>query len=232
MPSSTILKTHKHPCTVIKQQTVNILVVDTDQQTIAYINDNLSSDYSLLHSDNTEDAQLILEKNEVAIMMCSEYLPGENGLLFMARMNRKADHTQPILMSEGISEDLLAFAINEIGVLKYLKKPLSKQALFDAISGAREHYLTAVCNDMLQTNYNAMVKESQSLPYMARRIKVATPIILNNICTSATAASGTIILMFLLIIFLSITATVGLYMFKSILGINLFTDSHLTDLFR
>lgn len=212
------------------QQAVTVLIVESDINVIKYIDEILSSDYKVLHVNNAEQAQPLLDGKEIAILICGEYLSGENGLVFMARMNHALPHMQPILLSEGISEDLLAFAINDVGVLKYLKKPLSRQALIDAVNGARAHYNKAVANDMLQDNYKAIVEETQSLPYMARRVKEATPVILNNIGTSATAASGTLIFLFLLIMILSITLTIGIYLFKSILGIDVFSGSHFTDL--
>ena len=211
---------------------VTILIVEDDEQNAATIEAVLSTTYQVIRVNNAESAYSILASQDVGVMICTEYLPGENGLIFMARMSREFPKTQPVLMSEGITEDLLAFAINDVGVLKYLKKPISEKPLLDAINGACEHYLQALVNETLQSDYQAIVKETQSLPYMARRIKEATPIILSNIGTSATAASGTMLLMFALIAVLGFSVILGIYSFKSLLGIDFFTGSHITDLFE
>jgi DNA-binding NtrC family response regulator len=211
---------------------INVLVIDDDQATVDYIKQTLAAAYNVLHADSAESAYPFLASGEIAVMICSEYLQGENGLIFMARTNKEFPNVQPVLMSEGITEDLLAFAINDIGVLKYLKKPLSEKPLIDAASGARTHYLKALATDALHSDYKAIIEETQSLPYMARRVKEATPVILANIGTSATAASGTLLLIFTLIAILGVAVTLGVYSFKSILGIDLFSGSHITDLFN
>lgn len=210
---------------------ITVLVIDNDQETFDYIAEELSTLYKVVHSRSAEEAYPILLGQDISIMICSEYLPGENGIIFMARMNKEFSKTQPVLMSEGITEDLLAFAINDVGVLKYLKKPLNKTKLLDAVSGAEAHYLKAVANEKLHINYQSIVKETQSLPYMARRIQEATPIIMSNIGTSATAASGTLFIMFAIIAILGVALILGIYSFKSILGIDIFSGSHFSDLF-
>lgn len=211
---------------------INILIVDDDKESVDFISHLLKEDYHLLHAASAEEAYPVLLQNKVGMLICSEYLPTENGLMFMARMSKEFSKTQPILMSEGITEDLLAFAINDIGVLKYLKKPLNEQPLINAINCAREHYLEALDNETLKHAYHAIIEETQSLPYMARRVKEATPIIISNIATSATAASGTLILILTLTTVFSFTAMLCIYSFKIFLGIDFFSTSHISDLFN
>lgn len=207
-----------------------VLVVDDDKKIYQFIDEILSTSYQVLYARNAEEAYPILVDCDIGIMICSEYLSGENGLIFMGRMNKEFLKMQPVLMSEGVTEDLLAFAINDVGFLKYLKKPLIKSKLLDAVSGANDHYLQAVANETLQKNYKAIVEETQRLPYIAHRVKEATTVILSNIGSSAIAVFVTMLFMFAIIAILGIVVVLVIYTLKSLFGIDIFSDFHLSDL--
>ncbi len=210
----------------------SILIIDDDPGIISIFNTLFAAEYSLLTAPTAEEGYILLQDNKVSVLVCNEHLSGEQGLQFMARIADEFKHVQPVLMSEGIDEDLLYFAINDVGVLKYLKKPLSEEEVMKAVSSAHQHYLKSIEIDTITTDYNRIREEVKSIPYIAQRIRQATSIILTNIWTTALAASGTITLMLFIFLILGITVLIVLYVLKSFLGINIFAELHLEDILK
>lgn len=207
-----------------------VLIVEQDPNIVSFIENLISSQYHVLSTTTAEMAYPLLHNHEISVIVCNECLKGENGLYFLNRITKMFPLLQPVLMSEGINEDLLAFAINDVGVLKYLKKPLNKGDVKKAMTSAYMHYRKAVEIDKMQHEYSRILKEIKSIPYIARRLQQATPIILSNIKTTALAASSTVTLLVSLFFGLGIFAFFLMYILKRFLGIDIFSDSHLLDI--
>jgi len=219
------MMTHTQPQTMI-----GMLVVDNDISVFEKIKSLLPENDSIYHASNSKQAYPLLKQIEIGILVCNEYLGDENGLQFMGRINKEFPLLQPILMSEGIDEDLLDIAINEVGVLKYLKKPLNLTQVSKALTSANQHYLKAVETEALKESYSNALETMNSLPYMARRARQTTRILLHN-SSELTAAAGISVAIILGIFFvLGTLFFMLLYIMKSLFGINLFSDSHLSDI--
>ena len=147
------------------------------------------SKHAIHYAASTAEAQKILDEETIGVLVCSEYPEGESGLQFMARISKAPPLLQPVLMSEGIDEDPMAFAINETGVLKYLKKPFDESQLQQALNSALEIAT-------LKNNYHKALQEMKGMPYFARRARQTTRILLHNANDPTTAAGVTIAVMF------------------------------------
>ncbi len=213
-----------------KKRSNIILVIDDDPDITAKFKEYFQSQYKIITAPTAELGYLLLQKHDVSVLVCNEYLSGENGLQFIAQITRQFKRLQPVLMSEGIEEDLLLFAINDVGVLKYLKKPLIENNVKKEIHSAYEHYNRSIEIDSMEQEYSRILTEIKSIPYIARRLQHATPIILLNIKATALAASGTITMLVILFFGMGMLAFMLLYIFKSFLGIDLLSESHLLDL--
>ncbi|WP_136806941.1 response regulator [Desulfosediminicola flagellatus] len=206
-----------------------LLVIDEDPAVISLFKKLFEPELTVLTAINAEQGYSVLLQEFVGVLICNENLAGESGLQFMSRIVNEFKHLQPVLMSEGIDEDLLYFAVNEVGVLKYIKKPLHEDDIKKSVSGAYEHHVKSVETDTITTEYLRILEEIKGLPYIAQRFRKATVSILSNIWTTALAASGTIIMVFMLFLTIGITVLIALYLMKTFLGINVFADSHMLD---
>lgn len=208
----------------------SVLVVDSDTKYFKKIKSLLPTDTLVQYATNTAHAYSVLKQNDVGILVCNEHLPGENGLHFMGRINKEFPLLQPILMSEGIDSDLLEMAINEIGVLKYLRKPVDSNQIRNAMQSAYDNYKKALEFETLKENYQKVATEVNSLPYVAKRARLATRLILHNGKELAVSIVFSIFVITGLFFGLSVAALFAIYILKSLMGIDIFADSHLFDI--
>lgn len=211
--------------------TSKILVIDEDPAVIACIKRIVEPELTVLTASDTDQGFQLLNQQEIGILICNEHLQGESGLQFMARIAEGFSHLQPVLMSDTLSEDLLSFAINEVGVLKYIKKPLKEADVAKAISGAYRHHLTSVETAAISNDYERIQEEIKSMPYIAKRFRTATLSILDNLRIATLAASGTITIVVAIFFLFGVSALLVLYLLKSFLGIDVFAEVHLWELF-
>jgi len=209
---------------------VTILVVDDNRHEFNRVKALFQSEHPVLYTNNTVEAEALLSIETIGILVCNESLEGESGLQFMARINKAFPLLQPILMSEGIDANLMAIAINEAGVLKYLNKPFNETQLQEALTSALDHHQQASEMAELKNNYRKALQKMHGLPYFAKRARQTTRILLHNANDLTTAAGTTIAIMSGILFVLGIIVLMGLYVLKTIFDINLFTDIHFVDL--
>lgn len=207
-----------------------ILVLDEDRRVYKKIVKLFGTDLRVLFAQKTDQATSILQAQPVGVLLCNESLGDENGLTFMARVTAHYPHLQPVLMSAGSNEELMAIAINEVGVIKYLKKPVNGSQLRKTVRSALSHHRESIEIARLKENYRKAVKEMHGVPYLVRRARKATRVILHN-ATDLTAVAGTTVsIMIGLFFILGISVFVLLYLFKILFDIDLFTAVHLSDM--
>jgi DNA-binding NtrC family response regulator len=208
-----------------------ILLVDNDPAVGCVLRALVGAEQRLIVTADSAQVMALLDTHAVGVMLCNEHLEGqENGLYLLARVRERHPLIQLVLMSEGVDEALLAFAINEVGVLKYLKKPLVFEQVRKALDGALRHYRQAVEIDQLRSGYRQMAKEMRGLPYRVRRLRRGARLVIRHgrdlLLASATA------LVALQAVFLGVGLIVlaALYLVKSALGIDIMANLHLQDL--
>ena len=207
-----------------------ILVVNENRDILDSVRAIADSTHTVLYARDTRTAQRMLDKRRISVLICNERLGKENSLRFMARANKAFPLLQPVLMSESINEDLMAIAINEVGVLKYLKLPLQESQLREVISSALAHHLQALEIEALKENYQKALREMRGLPYLARRVRQTTRILLHNVNDLTAAAAATVAVMLGIFFIMGIAILIGLYVLKTSAGIDLFIGFHLSDI--
>lgn len=210
--------------------TTAILVVDDDPGVDSVIAVALGHECRILHASGVDNALRLLQQHTVSVMLCNEYLEEINGLVFMASIRRKHPLLQLILMSDGAGEDLLAFAINDVGVLKYLKKPLVDEQLRQAIAAADQHYQKAVEIEGLKAQHQKIIREMHGLSYRTRRFRRTARLVSSHSRDFLLASTTAIVALQGLFLGLGLVVLGMLYVTKSMFGINILEDMHLQDL--
>jgi len=190
----------------------------------------LENDYCVIAANSTSEAEKILNAREIGILICEEHLASEQGLGFMLETRGSFPAVQPILVSEGIDEDLISFAINDVGVLKYLKKPLDRRDIRKAVEAAASHYRKALAASSLNEMYQQMAREMHGLPYALRRFRRSMHILTVHSRDFFASALTTAIAINLVAFGLGVITLGGLYLLKTFLGINVLEQLHLEDL--
>lgn len=209
----------------------SVLIVDVNRKAKDMCTTLLEPSRRILFAKSTKNASAILEKEPVSVLVCSEDLPSENGLMYMSRVNKKYPLIQLVLMSEGINDDLVSIAINDMSAPKYLRKPVIASELVLAIEGALRNYKQVVELERLKDRYKKIHREMQGIPYRAKRAQHTTRVLIHNSKELVATACVSITVVFGMSLFLGLVVLTILYTVKTLFGIDIFADAHITDIF-
>lgn len=208
-----------------------ILLIDSDPATVRML--RTICDARQEHMVTADSALLMtyLETHHVAVILCSEHVEGEqNGLYLLAAVRERYPMIQLVLMSEGIDESLLAFVINEVGVLRYLKKPLVMEQVRKAVEDALRHYQHAKEIDQLRLGYRQMAKAMRGIPYRARRIRRSARLLMQHGRGFVLAFVTALVALQAMFLGAGLIVLAVLYVVKSALGIDIIENLHIQDL--
>jgi DNA-binding NtrC family response regulator len=207
-----------------------ILVLDEDRRVYKNIMKLFRTDMRLLFAQQPDEAAMILEDQPVGVLLCNETLQDHNGLSFMAQATRRFPHIQPVLMSGGSNDELMAIAINEVGVIKYLKKPINRSQLKKTLLSALSHHRESIEIARLKENYRNAMNKMHGVPYSVRRTRKAIRVILHNATDLTAVACSTIAVLMGFSFILGVFLLLLLYIFKMLFGIDLLSTEHLSSL--
>jgi len=103
----------------------NILLVDDELHALRALERTLRQENNVFTATNGEDALSIMEKNEIALIMTDQRMPGMAGIELLAKVRQKYPDTVRIILTAYAVTDknLLVDAINVGYVYRYLTKP-------------------------------------------------------------------------------------------------------------
>lgn len=199
---------------------LDVLAVDSDERTLDVVRGVGGSAWFLETATSTAEAERILDSRSVRVLLCADDLEGETGLMFLARTRDRWPMLQRVLLAPDLDGDLLLHAVREVSVFNYLPKPPDPEALKHLV----EHALRQ--NELLAN----LVRTTTALD----RERIA------NARLSAPASSARRLPHFALLaaavgigIFTLAAVLVSLlYFLKALLGIDVFSNQHLTDFLR
>lgn len=118
------------------------LIVDDQKYFLTYLEILFEHNgFEVYSCKNAESAFEVLEQEEIDFIISDIYMPGMNGLQFLAKL-KKNDATQDIpvlIISSNDSYDIIKQAM-QLGAVGFMRKPLLQQHLhkvFDLFSGSK-----------------------------------------------------------------------------------------------
>jgi len=118
----------------------SMLIVEDDQETGSILKATLAKKYPqlTLHvADNGKDGLQLFETVKPEIVMTDIRMPGMSGLTLSQKLRSLAPQIQIIVLTAHSDSDLLQDCIN-IGVSRYLRKPIGSGFLFEAVDDCLE----------------------------------------------------------------------------------------------
>ena len=106
----------------------HILIVDDDKQLCELLQDFLGQfAYRITTACNTQQAEKILQKSNIDLMVLDVMMPGEDGLSFCRRLRETSG--VPVIILSAMGEEADRIVGLEIGADDYLAKPFSPREL-------------------------------------------------------------------------------------------------------
>lgn len=110
------------------QKGPNILVVDDDDDILALVKGLLERNGMCAYTaTSTKQAEDILDRQSISLIVLDLMMPGEDGLSFCRRLSAVSD--VPVLMLTAMSEDVDRIIGLEMGADDYLPKPFNPREL-------------------------------------------------------------------------------------------------------
>ena len=115
-----------------------VLLVDDEVRSLDAMRRTLDEDFAILTAESAERARELLARQEVAVVLCDQRMPGLTGVEFLKEVRERWPDTVRIVISGYTdSEDIIA-GINEAGIYQYILKPWVPDQLLDAVRQAAE----------------------------------------------------------------------------------------------
>lgn len=120
--------------------TYKLLIVDDDTPNIRLLERVFRKDYSCLTASSAEEAILLLDQHEVAVIITDQRMPQMTGLELLKRSADRRPHMVRILLTGYTDLEALVEAVNCGLVYMYVSKPWNNDDLKLRVGRAVEHY--------------------------------------------------------------------------------------------
>jgi DNA-binding NtrC family response regulator len=193
-----------------------VLLADDDPDVLEIMRHALKEWCETLLASSAAEAEALLRIHDVKVLICDDDMPGETGLMLMARIRNEFPLTRRILLTGNIDPDVLIYAVNEAGIFKYLSKPFQVRDLVRLVEEGISSFDDA-------REAAAALQENKDLKFeLDKPSRVAgfglRMLFWGVIALAVLFVSGIILLLLL-------------YVLKTFLGIDIFKDMHFKDLF-
>lgn len=119
-------------------QLASVLVVDDETGSQDAIRRTLEEDFHVLTASSADEARILMERHEPAVILCDQRMPGTSGVQFLKEVRERwPDVVRIVISGYTDSEDIIA-GINDAGIYQYVLKPWMPDHLLDCVRGAAE----------------------------------------------------------------------------------------------
>lgn len=137
-----------------------VLVVDDEVRSLETLRRTLEEDFQILTADSAREAEAILKRDWVQVILCDQRMPEMTGVEFLRNVRQQwPDVIRIIISGYTDSEDIIA-GINEAGIYQYITKPWNPDSLLLTVRAAVHLY--------------NLQKENQNL---ALELKISAPVL-------------------------------------------------------
>jgi len=204
----------------------SLLIVEDDATQRKLLQRLLSSQWDVfLAADIPEAEQHLALQPQIGILVCDHELPGESGLSFCQRLHARNSPLLRILVTGYTRVDLLMQALNSACLFRFISKPFSREQLLEILHEAKLEFQT---RETALRERLLLEEPPDKTPSARHRLSN----ILQIIFGVGSFALATVVIVLLVTLLLGAFVFVLLYILKSTLGIDIFSDSHLGDFLR
>ena len=117
-----------------------VLVVDDEVRSLETLRRTLEEDFQVVTAGSARDAEAILKRDWVRVVLCDQRMPEMTGVEFLRNVRQQWPEVIRIIVSGYTdSEDIIA-GINEAGIYQYITKPWNPDSLLLTVRAAVHLY--------------------------------------------------------------------------------------------
>jgi two-component system response regulator HupR/HoxA len=149
-----------------KSRLPSILVIDDEVRSQESLRRTLEEDFTVFTAGSAEDAQRIMEREFVHVVLCDQRMPGVSGVDFLKQVRSQwPDAVRIIISGYTDAEDIIA-GINEAGIWQYVLKPWQPDQLLLILKSAAE------MQRLQQENQRLSLELKTEAPTLKQRVDV------------------------------------------------------------
>lgn len=115
-----------------------VLVVDDEPGSQDAIRRTLEEDFKVVTAGSADQARLVLERDEIAVILCDQRMPGTTGVQFLKEVRERWPDVVRIVISGYTDTEDIITGINDAGIYQYLLKPWMPDNVLHCVRGAVE----------------------------------------------------------------------------------------------
>ena len=124
----------------MEERLPTVLVVDDEVRSQEALRRTLEESFEVFTAGDATEAERIMEREWIRIVLCDHRMPGMSGVEFLRRVRERwPDAVRVIVSGYSNSEDIIA-GINDAGIYQYLLKPWQPEHLLLTLKNASELY--------------------------------------------------------------------------------------------
>jgi two-component system response regulator HupR/HoxA len=113
-----------------------VLLVDDEPRSIEALRRTLEEDFEVFSAASADEAQAVMEREFVQIVLCDQRMPGTSGVEFLKRVRAHWPDVVRIILSGYTEAEDIITGINEAGIYQYLMKPWQPEQLLLTLKSA------------------------------------------------------------------------------------------------
>ena len=114
----------------------SILLVDDERALLDVFEAALSPHFQITKANSVREADFILQKQSLKVVVADHLMPGGNGMDFLVRVREEFPHTQRVLVTGYMKPEMLMRSVNEAALFRYLLKPVAIAELIKVVQDA------------------------------------------------------------------------------------------------
>lgn len=117
-----------------------VLLVDDEQAMLEVYQAALSPHFDVVTASNALAAEKCLQERAFKVAVMDQFMPGETGMDFFARVRRQYPAMQRVLVTGYMKPEVLLRGVTEAKLFRYLTKPVRMSEMIVVIQSAIDAY--------------------------------------------------------------------------------------------
>jgi len=117
-----------------------VLVVDDELRSQEALKRILIEEFEVLTASGADEAEKLLEREWVQVILCDQRMPGTPGVEFLSKVRERWPDAVRIIISGYTDTEQIIAGINDAGIYQYITKPWQPEALLLTVRAAAELY--------------------------------------------------------------------------------------------
>jgi two-component system response regulator HupR/HoxA len=146
-----------------------VLIVDDEQRSLESLQRILEDTFDVRTATSAEEADEILEREWVQVIVCDQRMPHVSGVEFLKSVRERWPETVRMIISGYTDAEDIIRSINEAGIYQYIMKPWQPESLILTLKNAVRLFELQRQNELLAVELKVSSERAESVVATRRR---------------------------------------------------------------